>query len=107
MYQVGRNAIGDLAIVGVTAFGDPDDTTVSRYRFFVALASVAPTPFMPDMSLLSEKSSRRSLIDEAADVAMDSVTPIDLLRGSARYRKLMVRNATRKALMDVWEKLVG
>jgi len=105
--KLGRNAIGDLAIVGVTAFGYPDDTTVSRYRFFVALASVAPTPFMPDMSLLSEKPITPELIDEAADVAMDSVTPIDDVRGSARYRKLMVRNMTRKALMDVWEKLVG
>ncbi|MFN8597250.1 MAG: xanthine dehydrogenase family protein subunit M [Anaerolineae bacterium] len=105
--KLGRNAIGDLAIVGVTAFGYPDDTTVSRYRFFVALASVAPTPFMPDMSLLSEKAITPELIDEAADVAMNSVTPIDDVRGSARYRKLMVRNMTRKALMDVWEKLVG
>lgn len=102
--KLGRNAIGDLAIVGVTAFGYPDQTA-SGFRFFVALASVAPTPFMPDMSLLSEKPITPELIDEAADVAMNSVTPIDDVRGSARYRKLMVRNMTRKALLDVWEKL--
>jgi carbon-monoxide dehydrogenase medium subunit len=102
--KLGRNAIGDLAIVGVTALGYPDRTP-SGYRFFVALASVAPTPLMPDMSLLSEKPITLELIDEAANVAMNSVKPIDDVRGSARYRSLMVRNMTRKALLDVWEKL--
>ena len=104
--KLGRNAIGDLAIVGVTAFGYPDRTS-SGFRFFVALASVAPTPFMPDMTLLSEKPITPELIDEAANVAMNSVTPIDDVRGSARYRKLMVRNMTRKALSDVWARLTA
>ena len=102
--KLGRNAIGDLAIVGVTACGYPD-RTMSGYRFFVALASVAPTPFMPDMALLSEQAITPELIDEAAEVAMNSVTPIDDVRGSARYRKLMVRNLTRNALTDVWKRL--
>jgi CO/xanthine dehydrogenase FAD-binding subunit len=102
--KLGRNAIGDLAIVGVTAFGYPDRTT-SGYRFLVALASVAPTPLLLDMALLSEKAITPELIAVAADVAMNSVTPIDDVRGSARYRSLMVRNMTRKALMDVWERI--
>jgi carbon-monoxide dehydrogenase medium subunit len=102
--KLGRNAIGDLAIVGVTAFGYPD-RTASGYRFLVALASVAPTPLLLDMALLSEKAITPELIDVAADVAMNSVKPIDDVRGSARYRKLMVRNLTRKALTDAWEKL--
>ncbi len=104
--KLGRNAIGDLAIVGVTALGYPDGEAVSGYRFFLALASVAPTPLMPDMSLLSERPITRELIAEAAELAMNSVTPIDDVRGSARYRTLMVRNLTRKALTDVWERLV-
>ncbi len=104
--KLGRNAIGDLAIVGVTAFGYPDQTS-SGFRFFVALASVAPTPFMPDMTLLSEKPITPELIDEAANVAMNSVKPIDDVRGSARYRSLMVRNMTRKALSDVWARLTA
>ena len=102
--KLGRNAIGDLAIVGVTVLGYPDRTT-SGYRFFVALASVAPTPLLIDMALLNEKPITAELIDVAADVAMNSVTPIDDVRGSARYRKLMVRNMTRNALNEVWKKL--
>jgi carbon-monoxide dehydrogenase medium subunit len=102
--KLGRNAIGDLAIVGVTAFGYPAGTH-SGYRFLVALASVAPTPLLLDVALLSEKPISEATIDEAAELAMNSVKPIDDVRGSARYRSLMVRNMTRKALTDVWEKL--
>jgi CO/xanthine dehydrogenase FAD-binding subunit len=102
--KLGRNAIGDLAIVGVTTFGYPDRTP-SGYRFLVALASVAPMPLLIDMALLSGKAITEEAINEAAELAMNSVTPIDDVRGSARYRKLMVRNLTRKALTDVWEKL--
>ena len=105
--KLGRNALGDLAIVGVTALGYPDGAAVSGYRFLVALASVAPTPLMLDMTLLSEHSITLELIAEAAELAMNAVTPIDDVRGSARYRQLMVRNLTRKALSDVWEKLKG
>lgn len=102
--KLGRNAIGDLAIVGVTAFGYPDRTP-SGYRFFVALASVAPTPLLLEMAMLSEKAITEETINAAAEFAMNSVTPIDDVRGSARYRKLMVRNLTRKAVSDVWERL--
>jgi carbon-monoxide dehydrogenase medium subunit len=102
--KLGRNAIGDLAIVGVTAFGYPDRTP-SGYRFFVALASVAPTPLLLDMALLSEKPINEATINEAADFAMNAVKPIDDVRGSARYRSLMVRNMTRNALTDVWKRL--
>jgi CO/xanthine dehydrogenase FAD-binding subunit len=105
--KLGRNAIGDLAIVGVTAFGYPDGTAASGFRFLVALASVAPTPLLLDIALLSEKSINEETINEAAEFAMNAVTPIDDVRGSARYRKLMVRNLTRNALTDVWKKLVG
>jgi carbon-monoxide dehydrogenase medium subunit len=104
--KLGRNAIGDLAIVGVTAIGYPDDASASGYRFLVALASVAPTPFMPDMTLLSEKPVSEATINEAAELAMNSVTPIDDVRGSARYRSLMVRNLTRNALTEVWKRLM-
>ena len=103
--KLGRNAIGDLAIVGVTAFGYPD-RTASGYRFFVALASVAPTPLLLDVAILNEKPINEERINEAAEFAMNAVKPIDDVRGSARYRSLMVRNLTRKALLEVWERLV-
>jgi carbon-monoxide dehydrogenase medium subunit len=105
--KLGRNAIGDLAIVGVTALGYPDGAAASGYRFLVALASVAPTPLLIDLALLSEKPISEASINEAAELAMNSVKPIDDVRGSARYRSLMVRNMTRNALTDIWERLAG
>lgn len=102
--KLGRNAIGDLAIVGVTALGYPDSSVPSGYRFRLALASVAPVPFRPTgaETILAETSISKATIAEAAQAAMDACTPIDDVRGSARYRKLMVRNLVRKAVSEVW-----
>lgn len=107
--KLGRNTIGDLAIVGVTALGYPDQTAPSGYRFRLALASVAPIPLIATQAeaILAEKPLNEVTIAEAARVAMDSCTPIDDVRGSARYRKLMVRNLTRRAVAEVWEQIKG
>jgi CO/xanthine dehydrogenase FAD-binding subunit len=103
--KLGRNAIGDLAIVGVTALGYPDSSAPSGYRFRLALASVAPVPLVPlqAQAILAEQPITEASIAEAAQAAMDACTPIDDVRGSARYRKLMVRNLTRRAVTEVWE----
>jgi CO/xanthine dehydrogenase FAD-binding subunit len=105
--KLGRNSIGDLAIIGVTVLGYPDNTAASGFRFKIVLASVAPVPFVPVKAeeLLAGQIITEKTIGEAAQVAMDSVTPIDDVRGGAKYRKLMVRNLTLKALLDTWEKL--
>ncbi len=105
--KLGRNKIGDLSIVAVTALAYPDSAVPSGYRFKLALASVAPTPkaVAEADAILAEKPLSAETIDEAAEAAMNSVTPIDDVRGSARYRKLMVRNLTRQAVTDVWNRL--
>ena len=102
--KLGRNKVGDLAIVGVTALGYPDASVPSGFRFKIALASVAPVPLVPAKAeaLLAEKEINEATIAEAAKLAMDACTPIDDVRGGARYRKYMVRNMTRQALSDVW-----
>ncbi len=105
--KLGRNTIGDLAIVGVTALGYPDGETPSGYRFRLALASVAPTPLAPKEAeaILAEELITEATIEKAAEAAMNACHPIDDVRGSARYRKLMVRNLTRKAVSEVWKEL--
>jgi carbon-monoxide dehydrogenase medium subunit len=103
--KLGRNAIGDLAIVGITVLGYPDSSTPSGYRFRLAMASVAPVPLAPTQAeaILAEQPLTEATIVAAAQAAMDACTPIDDVRGSARYRKLMVRNLTQKAISAVWE----
>lgn len=105
--KLGRNVISDLSIVGVTVMGYPYSKSPSGYAFRIALASVAPVPMeaLKAEAILSEKKITAESIAEAAEAAMNAVTPIDDVRGSARYRKQMVRNLTREALTEVWATL--
>jgi carbon-monoxide dehydrogenase medium subunit len=105
--KLGRNAMSDLAIVGVTALGYPDSSAKSGYRFKVALASVAPVPLVVNQvdELLVQQPVTAETIAQAAQATMDACNPIDDVRGSARYRKFMVRNLAKRALTDVWEKI--
>lgn len=106
-FKLGRNALSDLAIIGVTALGFPDGKAASGYRFRLALASVAPTPLVPTKAeeILAEQPITEDVIAQAAQAAMDSCNPIDDVRGSARYRKFMIRNLTKRAVTEVWEKI--
>ena len=103
--KLGRNQASDLAIVGVTVTGCPDNSSPSGYRMRLALASVAPVPLVVDQveALLSEKPVTEQMLNEAAQAAMNACDPIDDVRASARYRKLMVRNLSLMALREVWE----
>jgi carbon-monoxide dehydrogenase medium subunit len=105
--KLGRNALGDLAIVGVTVLGYPDRGLPSGFRFHIALASVAPTPLVAAQAekLLAENPVDKDCIEAAAQAAMDACQPIDDVRGSARYRRSMARNLTKKALLHVWGEL--
>jgi len=102
--KLGRNALSDLAIVGVTALGYPDSEAASGCRFRLALASVGPTPLRAAQAeaILADKPITAEVIAEAAQAAMDGCTPIDDVRGSARYRKFMIRNLSQKAITEVF-----
>ncbi|MBN1201298.1 MAG: xanthine dehydrogenase family protein subunit M [Anaerolineae bacterium] len=102
--KLGRNAGGDLAIVGVAVLGYPDANAASGCRFRIALASVAPTPIrVPEAeAILANMPITGETLERAAPAAQAAARPIDDLRGSARYRKAMTRNLTRRALDDVW-----
>jgi CO/xanthine dehydrogenase FAD-binding subunit len=105
--KLGRNAGGDLAIVGVAAMGYRDGSAASGFRFRIALASVAPTPIRADAAekLLAEHSVTDEVIAQAAQAAADAGRPIGDLRGSAVYRKAMSRNLTQRALTAAWTQL--
>jgi CO/xanthine dehydrogenase FAD-binding subunit len=56
-------------------------------------------------SYLANNTVTSDALHEAARLAMEACRPIDDVRGSARYRKQMVRNLSLKALAEVWKKL--
>jgi carbon-monoxide dehydrogenase medium subunit len=105
--KLGRNRMSDLSIVGITVLGYPDSTASSGYRFGIALASVAPTPRRAEQAeaYLAQTPFSPECVAEAARLAAEAATPIDDVRGQARYRKAMVRNLTKRGLQAVWEKL--
>jgi carbon-monoxide dehydrogenase medium subunit len=106
-FKLGRNRLSDLAIVGVTVMGKKDPTAKSGYRFSIAVASVAPTPVVLTKAeeVLAEKAPTPDTILEAAQAAMDSVKPIDDVRGSATYRRHMVRNLVKRAVEETLQAL--
>ena len=105
--KLGRNKLSDLCIVGVSALGYPDSNLPSGYRFRLALATVAPIPLVvADVETsLANRTVTPEALQEAASLAAQASSPIDDVRGSARYRKQMVKNLSAKALASVWEKL--
>jgi carbon-monoxide dehydrogenase medium subunit len=105
--KLGRNAGGDLAIVGVAVMGYPDHEAASGFRFRIALASVAPTPIRVPAgeAILASQPITPDTLALAAQAAEEAARPIDDLRGSAHYRKAMCRNLTRRVLGEVWAAL--
>jgi len=105
--KLGRNKLSDLSIVAVTALGHKDSTCASGFRFRLALTSVAPVPLMPleVETYLANNPITPDAIHEAARLAYEACSPIDDVRGGARYRKQMVRNLSVKALTEVWKNL--
>jgi len=105
--KLNRNNRGDLAIVGVTACAYPNKDVPSGHSVKIALASVAPTPLV--VTAVEEFFQKEKLtevsISEAAQIAMGACKPIDDVRGTARYRKMMVRNLTQQALSAILVKL--
>lgn len=107
--KLGRNTWSDLSIVGVTTLGHPEPAVASGFIFRVALASVAPTPLVVPAveDYLKVHPITPEAFRQAAALAQEAARPIDDVRGSARYRKLMVARLTEKALTITWKRMEG
>jgi len=93
----------DLAIVGVAVVGTfaASDGTCQEAK--IALGGVAPTPMRARDAerVLQGKVVDDALIALAAQTAADESRPISDVRGSADYRKEMVRVFTQRALRAI------
>ncbi|MDP2917605.1 MAG: xanthine dehydrogenase family protein subunit M [Dehalococcoidia bacterium] len=97
-----RNAMA-IAIVGVAALVtmDAKRTGISDAR--IVLGAVAPTPIRATRAeyLLKGKPADAALIEKAAQAAAEASKPISDTRGTARYRREMVRVLVNQALKQV------
>jgi carbon-monoxide dehydrogenase medium subunit len=97
-----RTAI-DIAVVGVAVVVTLDSKGKSIVDAKIVLGAVAPTPIRARHAeeLIRGKAISDELIEKAAQAAADEARPISDVRGSASYRKEMVRVLTKRALKQV------
>jgi carbon-monoxide dehydrogenase medium subunit len=88
----------DIAVVGVASQLTLSNGTCSKAR--IALAAVAPVPLRAREAeqVLEGKPVTPEGIERAAEVAVGAATPISDQRGSADYRRHLVRVLTRRTL---------
>jgi CO/xanthine dehydrogenase FAD-binding subunit len=98
----------EISIVNVAAFLSLDAGGVIRTAR-VVLGAVAPTPIRAPSAetvLVGQKPSL-GVFAKAGDAAAGDSRPIDDFRGSAEYRREMVKVLTRRALQVAWDEARG
>jgi carbon-monoxide dehydrogenase medium subunit len=88
----------DIAVVGVASQVTLTDGICTKAR--IALAAVAPTPVRATAAERALEGQRLtpSLIEQAATLAVEAARPISDQRGSADFRRHLVRVLTRRTL---------
>ncbi len=97
----------DIAVVGVASSLTITDGRCTRAR--VALGAVAPVPLRAaaaEARLVGEAVTP-GLIEEAAELAVSAASPISDQRGSAEFRRHLVRVLTRRTLTTAYERATG
>jgi xanthine dehydrogenase FAD-binding subunit len=93
--KMGRYEGEDLAQAGVSVFVDKNN------NYKISLSAVAITPVRADKAeqLLKGKKMTEELAAEAAELALEAISPISDLRSSKEYRIHMCRIMVRRGLM--------
>ena len=99
--KLGLRRAQAIAIVNVAAVLELDDSEVVEAS--IALGSVTPTIVRAEAAedYLRGRTLDEETIQRASELAVETASPIDDVRGSARYRVEMVRVCTRRALQSL------
>jgi carbon-monoxide dehydrogenase medium subunit len=97
----------DIAVVGVASQVTLADGVCSKAR--ISLAAVAPTPVraLEAEAALEGQEVTPELIERAAELAVQASRPISDQRGSAEYRRHLVRVLTRRTLTTALQRAQG
>ncbi len=103
-FKLGLRRAQAISVANVAVILRFSENKVQTAR--IALGSVAPTivrAFDAEV-FLAEKTLDEAAIEQAAELAAQAVKAIDDVRGSARYRKEIVRNFVSRALRQLRDK---
>ena len=107
--KLGLRQAMEIALVNVAAVVmlEDDGSTIKEAR--VALGAVAPTPLLSPgaAQALAGRAADEAAIEAAAEAAAADAKPIDDHRGSAAYRRDMVRTLTKRALKQALAQAQG
>ena len=97
----------DIAVAGVATLLALKPNTRICTQARISLASVAPTPIRATDAekFLEGKELTEDLIIEASKLAVGSASPISDVRGSAAYRKQLIKVLTQRTIMACMQSL--
>ena len=95
----------DIAVVGVASFLVLATKKNLCQEARIALGAVAPTPIRVPQAeaILAGRVLTEEAIEETAEKAAEAARPISDVRGSAEYRKEIVKVLARRTLKRAWE----
>jgi carbon-monoxide dehydrogenase medium subunit len=95
----------DISVVGVASFLVLAKQKNLCQEVRIALGAVAPTPIRVPQAeaVLAGKVLTEAAIEEAGEKAAEAAHPIFDVRGSAEYRREMVKVLTKRTLKRAWE----
>ena len=104
-YKLARRKGDAITVTGVAVALSVAGGACTRAR--IALASVAPVVLRVKRAeaVLEGRALTPALIDEAAEAAAETCSPIDDIRASAGYRRHTARALTRRLLTQAWDRL--
>lgn len=105
--KLGLKHGGAIAVVSVATLMAAEDGRCGRVR--IALGAVAPKPFRAREAerALEGQFFSPDLAGRAADLAAEASSPITDVRGSAEYRRAMVKVLVRRGLLGAWQQARG
>ena len=106
-YKLARRKGDAITVTGVAVTLSVADGTCTKAR--IALASVAPIVLRAKKAeaLLEGRALTPALIDEAAEAAASTCSPIDDIRASAGYRRHTAHALTRRLVTQAWDRLAS
>jgi carbon-monoxide dehydrogenase medium subunit len=103
-YKLGLRRADAISLISVAVWLVRDGERIRDLR--IALGAVAPRPLRATRAeaILRRVAPSETNLREAAKLAAEECSPIDDLRGSAKYRRRMVEVYVRRMLEQAWSK---